>query len=36
MKGHEVAVAYREHAGEPYHYNVMSFDERGRVEALLR
>ncbi len=36
MKGHEVAVAWREHGGEPYHYSVMSYDERGRVEALLR
>ena len=35
MKGHEVAVAWREHGGEPYHYSVMSYDERGRVEALL-
>jgi len=34
--GHEVAVAYREHGGEPYHYTVLSYDERGRVEALLR
>ncbi|MBL7987022.1 MAG: hypothetical protein JNJ94_03050, partial [Chlorobi bacterium] len=32
----EVAVAWREHGGEPYHYSVMSYDERGRVEALLR
>ncbi len=36
MKGREVAVAYREHGGEPYHYVVLSYDERGRVEALLR
>ncbi|MEP7218976.1 MAG: RHS repeat-associated core domain-containing protein, partial [Bacteroidota bacterium] len=36
QKGHEAAVAYREHGGEPYHYNVLSYDERGRVEALLR
>lgn len=35
-QGHEVAVAWREHGGEPYHYSVMSYDERGRVEALLR
>ncbi|MBK9246544.1 MAG: hypothetical protein IPM69_00145 [Ignavibacteria bacterium] len=36
MKGHEVAVAYREKVNEPFHYVVMSYDERGRVEALLR
>jgi hypothetical protein len=35
-KGHEAAVAYREHGGEPWGYLVMSYDERGRVEALLR
>ena len=36
LKGREVAVAYREHGGQPYHFSVMSYDERGRVEALLR
>ncbi len=36
LKGHEAAVAYREHDGEPFHYAVMSYDERGRLEALLR
>ncbi len=36
MKGKEVAIAYRDHGGEPYHYVVLSYDERGRVEALLR
>ncbi len=36
MKGHEVAVAYRDRANEPFHYVTMSYDERGRVEALLR
>lgn len=36
MVGREVAVAYREHGGQPYHFTVMSYDERGRVEALLR
>lgn len=36
QKARESAVAYRNHAGEPYHYVVMSYDERGRVEALLR
>lgn len=32
----EAAVAYRDKASEPFHYTVMSYDERGRVEALLR
>ncbi len=32
----EVAVAYREHGGQPYHYTMMSYDERGRPEALIR
>lgn len=36
MKGHEVAVAYRDAINEPFHYVVMSYDERGRVEALMR
>jgi RHS repeat-associated protein len=36
LKGREAAVAYRQHAGEPYHFVVMSYDERGRLEALLR
>lgn len=36
LKGHEVAIAYREHGGEPFHYVVMSFDERGRPEMLAR
>lgn len=35
-KGREIAVAYREKSYEPFHYAVMSYDERGRVEALLR
>lgn len=35
LKGRESAVAYRTHAGEPYHFAVTSYDERGRVEALL-
>lgn len=35
LKGREAAVAYREHNGEPYHYTVMSYDPRGRVEAVL-
>lgn len=36
LRGREVAVAYRERGNEPFHYTVMSYDERGRVEALLR
>jgi len=36
LKGREAAVAYRERASEPFHYTVMSYDERGRVEAILR
>ncbi len=36
QKGVEAAVAYRDKASEPFHYAVMSYDERGRVEALLR
>ena len=35
LKGREAAVAYREHNGEPYHYTVLSYDPRGRVEAIL-
>ncbi|MGA2297270.1 MAG: hypothetical protein ABSG15_06975, partial [FCB group bacterium] len=36
LKGRQVAVAYRDHGGEPYHYVVFSYDPRGRIEALLR
>ena len=35
LKGREAAVAYREHGGEPFHYSVISYDERGRPEALI-
>lgn len=35
QRDREAAVAYRTHAGEPYHFTVMSYDERGRVEAVL-
>jgi RHS repeat-associated protein len=35
-RGHEVAVAYRDHGGEPFHYTMLSYDERGRVEATIR
>ncbi len=36
LKGRESAVAYRQHSGQPWHYVVMSYDERGRMEALMR
>lgn len=36
LKEREVAVAYRDKSAEPFHYSVLSYDERGRVEALLR
>lgn len=36
LKGRQSAVAYRDHGGEAFHYVVTSYDERGRVEALLR
>jgi RHS repeat-associated protein len=36
LRGHEAATAYREHGSQPFHYTVLSYDERGRVEALLR
>ncbi len=36
LKGRPVVVAYRTHGGQPFHYIVTSYDERGRVEAILR
>ncbi|MCK5742177.1 MAG: RHS repeat-associated core domain-containing protein, partial [Chlorobi bacterium] len=36
LKGRQCAVAYRDKADEPFHYIVMSYDPRGRIEALLR
>lgn len=36
LKGQQAAVAYRDKYSEPFHYQVYSYDERGRVEALLR
>ncbi len=36
LKGREAAVAYRNDDNQPFHYQVMSYDERGRVEALIR
>lgn len=36
QKGRQAAVAYRGHGGEPFQYMVMSYDERGNIEALLR
>lgn len=35
LRGREGAVAYREKGYEAFHYAVMSYDERGRVEALI-
>lgn len=35
-RGKEVMVAYRQHGGEPFHAVAMSYDERGRVEAIIR
>lgn len=36
LKGRASVVAYRTHGGQPFHYIVRSYDERGRIEALLR
>ncbi len=36
QRGHQAAVAYRTHGGEPFHYTVFSYDERERIEAQLR
>ena len=36
LKGRMAAVAYRTHGGEPFHFIINSYDERGRVEAQLR
>jgi RHS repeat-associated protein len=36
QRGKEAVVAYRDRGSDPFHYAVMSYDERGRVEALLR
>jgi len=36
QKGHEAVVACRERGSEPYHYTALSYDDRGRVEAILR
>lgn len=36
QKGRIAAVGYRSKGGEPFHYVVYSYDERGRVEAMLR
>lgn len=36
QRGREAMVAYRERGGEPFHYVAMSYDERGRIEALVR
>jgi len=34
--GRVAAVAYRDHPYEPYRYRVYSYDERGRVECVLK
>ncbi|MBI5326537.1 MAG: RHS repeat-associated core domain-containing protein [Ignavibacteriae bacterium] len=36
LKGRQVATAYRNHSGEPFHFVVFSYDPRGRIEAVLR
>ncbi len=36
QRDRESAIAYREHGGQPYHFMTLSYDERGRLEALLR
>lgn len=36
LNGRPVVVAYRTHGGQPWHYIVRSYDERGRVEAMVR
>ncbi len=36
LRGRKAAAAYRDDGTEPFHYIVMSYDPRGRVEALLR
>ncbi|TXT58489.1 MAG: hypothetical protein BAJALOKI1v1_1640004, partial [Promethearchaeota archaeon] len=36
LKGRLAAIAYREHGNEPFNYVVFSYDERGRIEALLK
>jgi hypothetical protein len=36
LRGRASVVAYRTHGGEPFHYAVRSYDERGRVEAMMR
>ncbi|MEY3386425.1 MAG: Wall-associated protein, partial [Bacteroidota bacterium] len=36
LKTRPSIVAYRTHGGQPFHYIVRSYDERGRVECILR
>ncbi len=36
QRGDEAVVAYRDRGAEPFHFAAMSYDERGRVEALIR
>ena len=36
LKQREAAVAWRDEADQPYHFAVISYDDRGRPEAVLR
>jgi len=36
LRGRIASIAYRGHGFQPFHYVVKSYDERGRLEALLR
>gem|GEM_PF-1518773 len=36
LRGKKAATAYRDKSNEPFHYVVMSYDPRGRTQALLR
>ncbi|MBU3741653.1 MAG: RHS repeat protein, partial [Candidatus Kapabacteria bacterium] len=36
QRGRVTAIAYRGHGGEPFHYMVRNYDDRGRLAALLR
>lgn len=36
LKGRVSTIAYREHGGQPFNFMAFSYDERGRVEAVIR
>lgn len=36
QRGRQAAMAYRERGSEPYYFATFSYDERGRLEAILR